>query len=241
MNYLTGTKNMVKKVAFKNRRGLTLRGYVHVPKRFDTAVVYCHGFPSSSRGTTSPRVGRMLENAGFLVLRFDFSGTPNSDGKFENKLMSSEVADIRSAIDFLYENFRFNALVLYGESTGAIDASLYGHTDKRLAGMIVTGIESDLKHSAHYEFTDEQVRDFWTKGFAAYRQPRHWVNGKKLRKVYYDEFFTLDVPRAMKRFHRPLLVVHGERDIIPWKSEGYAFYRNANRPKRFVLVKGADH
>ncbi len=231
---------MVKRVAFKNKRGLILRGVLHVPERFDTAVVFCHGFPSTSRGHSATRVGRDLGNR-FLTLRFDFSGTPISDGKFEDKLMSREVEDIRCAIDFLKKNYSFKQLVLIGHSTGAIDASLYAHQDKRIGKLILTGAVHDLANAARYDFTDYQMYEFWKKGHVVYRRPEDWVNGKKLKKAFYDEFFTLDIPRTIKKYHKPLLIIHGEHDVIPWDKEGYTLYKIANRPKRFVLIKGADH
>lgn len=231
---------MIKKVTFKNKRGLTLRGILHVPKQFDTAVIYCHGFPSTSRGFTARRIGRDLGGR-YLLLRFDFGGTPNSEGKFEDKRMSREVEDIRSAIDYLYKNHSFRRLVLVGHSTGAIDVSLYAHSDKRISKVILTGAVHDLANAVRYDFTDYQVNEFWKRGYIVYHWPKHWVNGRKLKKAFYDEFFTLDIPRAIKKYRKPLLVIHGERDIIPWDKEGYALYKLANRPKKFVLIKDADH
>jgi len=231
---------MLKKVSFKNKRGLTLWGLLHIPKRFDTAVVFCHGFPSHLKGFSAGRIGKSLGSR-YLTLRFSFSHTPPSDGRFEDKLMSREAADIRSAIDFLYKNFSFRQLVLIGHSTGAIDASLYAHTDRRVSKLILTGAVHDLKNAARYDFTDYQVNEFWKKGCIVYHRPGKWVNGKKLKKAFYDEFFTLDIPRAIKKYQRPLLIIHGEQDIIPWNTEGYALYKLANRPKRFILIKGADH
>lgn len=217
-----------------------MRGILHVPKRFDTAVIFCHGFPSTSRGHTATRIGRDLGSR-YLTLCFDFSGTPNSDGKFEDKRMSREVEDIRSAIDFISKNYTFKQLVLIGHSTGAIDASLYAHMDKRVSKVVLTGAVHDLANAARYDFTDYQMNEFWKKGFIVYRRPKHWVNSKKLRKAFYDEFFTLDIPYAIKKYHKPLLIIHGENDVIPWDREGYALYKLANKPKKFVLIKDADH
>ena len=231
---------MIKKVAFKNKRGLVLRGHLHIPRFYDTAVVFCHGFPSSSRGHSATRIGRDLGTR-YLTLRFDFSGTPVSDGKFEDKLMSREVEDIRSAIDFLVKHYSFKQLALIGHSTGAIDAALYAHSDKRINKLILTSAVHDLANAARYDFTDYQMYEFWKKGFITYHRPTHWVNGKKLNKKFYDEFFTLDIPYAIKKYHKPLLIIHGEDDTIPWDKEGYALYKLANHSKKFVLIKGADH
>lgn len=232
---------MIKKISFKNKEGLMLRGLVHVPKNFDTAVIFCHGFPSSSKGYTSRRIGSALEKAGFLVLRFNFSHTPPSEGEFERKLMSKEVSDIRFAVDYLCKNFKFKRLILIGHSTGAIDVSLYAKSDKRIDGIILTGAVSHLRNAVRYDFTDEQVRDFWTKGYVVYHRAGKWVNGKRLRRNFYDEFFSLDISHSIKRYTKPLLIIHGEKDVIPWDREARVLYKMANRPKKFVLIKGADH
>src|SRR3989344_7719576 len=233
---------MQKKISFKNGKGLTLRGVIHLPKNYDSAIIYCHGFPGSAKGSSTKRFAKTFEKLGFLVLRFNFSHTPNSDGKFQDKLMSKEVSDIKYAISFLKKNYKFKKLILIGHSTGAIDASLYACKDKRINKLILSGAVSNLKHAARYDFTDEQMRDFWRKGYIIYKKPKEWVNRKKIKKAFYDEFFTLNIPKAMKKFRRPLLIIHGEKDeAIPSDKDPLEIYKLANKPKKLVILKNADH
>ncbi len=232
---------MIKKIKFENRRGLTLRGFISVPKKYDTAILFLHGFPGSSQGSTSTRLLQAAAKTDYLLMVFSFSHTLPSDGKFEDKLMSKEVEDIKYALDFLEKNYRYKQLVLAGISTGAIDASLYAHRDKRIDKLILMGAESDTKHSVHYDFTDEQVHDFWTKGYIIYDRPDHWVHGKKLKKAFYDEFFTLNIPAAIKKYKKPLLIIHGENDEAVPLKEAQELFTMANRPKKLVIIRGADH
>jgi hypothetical protein len=81
---------MEKPISFKNKKGIILRGFVHIPKKYDTALIFLHGFPGSAIGSSGTRIGKTFEKLGYLTLRFSFSGTPPSDGKFEDKLMSQE-------------------------------------------------------------------------------------------------------------------------------------------------------
>lgn len=225
---------------FKNSQGLTLRGFVHKPKKYDTAIIFLHGFPGSMFGTAA-RVLHLFSKLGFLCFRFEFSGTNTSEGKFEDKLMSKEVKEVKDAIDFLEKNFPFKKLVLIGHSTGAIDAALYAHKDKRVNKLILLGGVSDLKQGVRYDFTDQQVHDFWSKGYINYRNPNKWYHKKRLKKAFYDEFFTLDIPKAIKKYHRPILIVHGDKDEAVTVKEAYQLYRLANKPKRLAIIKGADH
>jgi uncharacterized protein len=240
-------------VEFRNSQGLTLRGVVHKPRKYKHAILYLHGFPSTMNGSPL-RFGRALAPKGYLFMRFDFSGSGSSEGKYENKLMSDEVKDVHAAIDFLHSNYDFDKLVLVGHSTGAIDAALYAHTDKRVKAVVLSGAVNRLDNAARYDFTDKQVRDFWLKGWAYHpplerqQEKRHrkrgsWVIPKKgkLRKQFYDEFFKLDLTAAIKKYRRPLLVLHGEKDeAIPTK-EPLALFALANKPKQLVIIRGADH
>ncbi len=233
---------MIKKVSFRNGNKLTLRGFIHFPKKYNTAVIFCHGFPSSSQGRTSPRIGRALEKLGYLVLRFDFDGVNKSDGKFEDKLMSKEVKDIKYAIDFLKKNFKFKKLIIMGHSTGAIDLALYAYRDKRIDKVVLVGGVGNLKQAVRYDFTDEQVRDFWTKGYIVYKKPKEFYHNKKLKKAFYDEFFKLDILGSIKKFKRPLLIIHGEKDeYVPVNKDPYELYKAAKKPKKLVIIKNADH
>ena len=230
---------MIHTVAFEHKNK-TLRGFVHVPKRYKTAVILLHGFPSRCQGFTISRMAKVLEKK-HLVFRFDFSGTDMSDGKFENKLISQEVKEIKSAVNFLCNNYEFEKLVLVGHSTGAIDAALYAHKDKRVDKIVLIGGSGDLKEAVKYEFTPLQVRAFWKKGFIKYEREDKWYDGYKLNKAYYDEFFSLDMLKALGKYKRPTLIIHAEKDeFIPLKDAKQLF-NSASSPKKLVVIRNANH
>ena len=232
---------MISNIEFKNKRGLKLRGFIHVPRHYSTAVVFLHGFPGSGHGFTSSRMLRVMQKKPYLFLTFSFSGSEGSEGKFEDKLMSAEVDDIRSAIDFLEREYGFKRLVLAGISTGAIDAALYAYTDLRVSKLVLLGGVSDLKHSVRYDFTDRQVYDFWKKGHIIYDCPEKWCHGKRLKKAFYDEFFTLDIPKALQKYRKPILIVHGEKDEAVPLFNAQELYELVNKPRKLAVIKDADH
>ena len=231
----------MKKISFKNKYGLTLRGFVVEPKKVDTAIIFIHGFPGHCQGFTGTRVMKTISKTNYLLLMFDFSHGGKSDGRFEDKVMSKEVDDIKCAIDFLEKKYDYKQLVLIGISTGAIDASLYAHRDKRIDKLVLLGAESDTKHSVRYDFTDQQVHDFWTKGYITYNQPGKWYHRKRLKKAFYDEFFTLDIPKAIKKYKRPLLIIHGEHDEAVPLRDGEQLFAMANKPKKIAVIRESDH
>ncbi len=231
----------MKKISFKNKDGLTLRGFVYGPLfSGDTAILFLHGFPGHCSGT-GQRFCRALSCFGYLTMSFDFSGTDTSDGKFSEKRMSKEVDDIKYAIDFLEKKYFFKKLFLIGISTGAIDAALYAHSDKRITGVVLLSGVADLKRGVHYDFNDEQIALFKKKKYIIYDRPGKWYHGKKLKKAFYDEFFVLDVIKLLKKYKKPLLIVHGSKDEAVPIFEAKDLYKTANEPKKLVVISGADH
>jgi uncharacterized protein len=232
---------MVKAIEFHNGIKLTLRGFIHEPDNFETAVVFLHGFPASNQYAVSTRIGESLEKLNFLVLRFDFSGTDSSDGKLASKLMSEEVKDVKYAIDFIQSNYSYKQLILIGHSTGAIDASLYAHQDSRINKLILLGGVGSLKDAVSYDFSNAQVNDFLKKGYVIFNNENYWTHNQKLNKAFYDEFFTLDVLGSLRKYENSVLIIHGEHDEDVPVSKDPIELSQAAKKSKLVIIKNADH
>lgn len=232
---------MIKSIEFQNGQGLTLRGFIHEPESFETAVIFLHGFPASNNYSVSTRIGDSLEKLNYLVLRFEFSGTNSSDGQLEFKLMSEEVKDIKYAIDFIQSNYKFNKLILVGHSTGAIDAALYAYQDARIDKLVLLGGVGNLKEAVSYDFSNEQVSDFLTTGYITFKRENYWTYNKKLNKAFYDEFFTLDVLGSLNKFEGHVLIIHGENDEDVPVSKDPIELNEAAKNSRLIIIKNADH
>ncbi|MDD9953717.1 MAG: alpha/beta hydrolase [Candidatus Woesearchaeota archaeon] len=226
----------MKPVSFKSGKH-TLRGFVHEPKQYDTAIVFLHGFPGHCEGKTAKSILPHLKE--FLLLKFDFAGTDLSDGKFEDKLISKEVKDVKAAINFVAKTYKPKQIVLFGHSTGAINAALYAYKDKRIKKIILAGGTGDLKRGVQYEFTPVQVKSLWEKGYFTYRRPGDWMHNKRVKKRYYDEFFKLDVLKSLRKFKGKTLVIHAENDEYVPKINADELAQ-ACRTK-VITIKNADH
>ncbi len=232
---------MVKAIEFRNGKNQTLRGFIHEPLRYKTAVVFLHGFPAHCNYPAIRYFSTALSALGNLVLRFNFSGTDTSDGNFEDKTFSKEIDDVRYAIDYLTQNYQFEQLVLVGHSGGAIDASLYADRDDRVDKVVLISGVSDLEKAVEIEFTKKQIKNFEERGYIIYNQPERWHHQKRLNRQFYDEFFKLDIPKALRRYKKPLLIIHGAEDEIVPVSHAYGLYEIANQPKQLMIIEGADH
>ena len=232
---------MKEKILFQNKKHLTLRGFVYNPLfgTGDTAILFLHGFPGHC-SSTAQRFCRVLSFT-YRTMGFDFSGTDTSDGDFSEKLMSREVNDIKYAINFLEKKYGFKRLFLVGISTGAIDVALYAHSDKRITGTVLLSGLLNLKKGVHYDFTPAQIAQFKKKKYIVYDHFGKWYHKKKLKKAFYNEFFTLDIVKALKKYKRPLLIIHGEKDEAVPLSNAKELFDAAHQPKKLVVIKNGDH
>jgi acetyl esterase/lipase len=83
-------------------------------------------------------MARRLAAAGHVVLRFDFSGIGDSRSRTDGlNPVAACLADVQDALDWLTQSCNVNEVVLVGLCSGADIALRYGHTDRRVAGLVL--------------------------------------------------------------------------------------------------------
>lgn len=83
-------------------------------------------------------LSRKLAEAGYMVLRFDFSGIGDSGSRADSlPPVDSCLADIREVLDWLEAEQHASHFILVGLCAGADHALLYGYTDPRVVGLIL--------------------------------------------------------------------------------------------------------
>ncbi len=114
------------------------------------AAVVCHPHPLFG-GTMHNKVvfqaAKALHSHGFPVLRFNFRGAGQSVGEHDRG--RGETEDVRTAIDYLAQEFRALPLVLAGFSFGSVVGMKVGCADPRVQELIGLGIpanDSDLSY-----------------------------------------------------------------------------------------------
>ncbi|MBS3147694.1 alpha/beta fold hydrolase [Candidatus Woesearchaeota archaeon] len=200
-------------VTFKNNKGEKLAGILEGSG--SKGVILCHGFTGNKDEPLLKSLAKSLVQAGFLVLRFDFSGNGKSEGKFEESHHEKEFGDLLCAIAFLKEK-GCDSIGLVGHSMGGEVALLAGR-EVKLSGMATLSTPVHLSAELLLKFAMD------------------WA-GKKLSDEFLEVVARTDLIKAVKNIKAPLLVIHGKNDTIVEVEEADELYGNANEPKKKVIV-----
>ncbi len=122
-------------VVFENE-GQKLFGMIHMPEGKGPwpGVVFCHGFTGHKIETHCifVKLAREMCRRGIAVLRFDFRGSGESEGLFEEMTVQGEISDAGKALEFLagYKGIDPSRIGLLGFSLGGLVASIGVGPDK---------------------------------------------------------------------------------------------------------------
>jgi fermentation-respiration switch protein FrsA (DUF1100 family) len=158
----------------------------------------------------------LLYKTGFNIFIFDYQGYGMSEGTPSESALYS---DCRAALQYVLSRSDVSParLVFYGYSlgcAGAIDVAAYTFTP------------SCLLLESPYASTSVLLQSGVLLDISSsYIMKGEYNNAEKIRMV-----------------HTPLLVMHGVDDkFIDIEKNGAVVFNNANPPKQFIRVPGADH
>ena len=137
---------MPKPVSFYSE-GVRLAGDLFLPADLNAGerragIVLCHGY-TGVRSIYLPDNARVLAEAGYVVLSFDYKGWGDSDGPKTRLAPYSRVADVQAALTVLSVQAEVDAsrLGLYGTSYGGATVVWTAAVDPRVACVVsVVGI-----------------------------------------------------------------------------------------------------
>jgi uncharacterized protein len=152
---------MPKPVTFYSE-GIKLAGDVFMPANLKpgerrTGIVLCHGY-TGVRGIYLPDNARVLSEAGYVVLTFDYKGWGDSDGPKSRLAPYSRVADVQAALTFLgaQPEVDANRLGIYGTSYGGATVVFVAAIDPRVKCVVaVVGIGNGARWMRSVRRPDE--------------------------------------------------------------------------------------
>jgi alpha-beta hydrolase superfamily lysophospholipase len=211
---------MVESVVFESE-GQKISGMLHLPDVWARAcVIASHGLLSSKNREKYIALGERLSREGFSMLRFDFRGIGESEGRIEDDTVSKRIADLGSAISFIRSRLGPKTrLGLVGSSLGGYVTLIRASMDKKIKAIVIWATPFHLDNLKS------------NKGTEGYPLPGE-AFFKDLRK---HRLLPL-LPKVSN-----CMVIHGEEDELVPVDQAWEIFHTLGAPKEIHIIEGADH
>ena len=220
------------RVTFTNSREDKLAGVLHVPlKKTSSIIIMAHGFTGDKdEWGRFVKAAQAFCDAGFAVLRFDFSGSGESGST--PITIKQQVDDLKSAVRFVKAK-GYSRLALLGLSLGGLcSVRAYGADIETL----VLWAPVTKPRIRYYLNKKEQIIK---NGFIFVKTRA----GKELKidPVFVKESESVDQIRILSRIQCPILIIHGDQDdTIPLEDSKSAM-NYLPKGSKLEIIKGANH
>jgi putative redox protein len=199
-------------------------------------MVLAHCFTCSKSLKIIAHLAGALEQRGYAVLRFDFTGLGESEGEFSQTTVGTNVGDIISASHHMM-SLELGPCALVGHSLGGAATLLAARSLPTVRSLAVVAAPCTPSHVRGL-FAPQDVDAALARGrvdveLAGRRFP--------ITREFLEDLERYPATERLGALKRPLLVVHGTADTIVEPAEGERIFAAASQPKAFEPVIGADH
>jgi len=235
-------------------QGQRIRGVLTMPAEksaLSSAVMLLHGFLGHKNdlqvyGTTEGLfqvVARHFAEAGIVTLRFDFRGSGESDGRWQETTFSGQILDAQAAIEYLSKQVWVDPdkIGAIGLSQGGLVAACLGARDKRIGSIALWSPVANPIHTygnlLSYATLEKALQTDETL-----TAPVAWGGTTELNSAFFRELFEVDPVAEIASYRNPLLVAVGKEDPIvspqPQNGELFITYHPGEES---ILVFSCDH
>lgn len=204
----------------------------------DPTVVFLPGFRSDMTGDKATRLAAFCAQAGYGMLRFDYSGHGVSGGDFLNGTIGTWLQDTLTVIDGLTTG----RLVLVGSSMGGWIALLAALAQpERIAALVGIAAAPEFTQRLMWEAMAPPERSRLMRDGVIHVPSQYGEPTPITRALIEDgkRHLLLDAPIAL---HCPVRLLHGQNDPdVPWELALRIAERVAAKDVQVILVKDGDH
>ena len=221
----------------KNRNGVTLSAAIEFPtdQKASHIAIFSHCFTCNSNLNAVRNINRALNQNGFAVVRFDFTGLGKSGGDFKNSHFEANVEDLIDVHAYITEQY-FAPEFIIGHSLGGSAAIVAASKIPELKAVCTIGSPADIEHTTKH--FNNQIAELTETG-----QTKVEIGGRKftVNQNFVDGFKKHNLPQIIKSLHKPILIFHSPVDEIVSVKNAQEIYENASHPKSYVSLDDADH
>lgn len=226
------------KVTFKNKDGQELHGDLILPvdRKPHYFAIFAHCFTCGKDISAIHNISLALSQKGLGVLRFDFTGLGRSDGEFSETNFTSNIDDIKSAADYLSENYEEPSMLI-GHSFGGTAVLLAGSQMDSIKAIVSIAAPGEPDHVLG--LLNEDISEIKKKGKATVSLADRDF---EIKEQFIDDVEAQGVLRALEDMRdKALLIIHSPQDKVVDIINARNIYMAAHHPKSFVSLDGADH
>ena len=229
----------IEKTRIPSAKG-NLAATIHYPERkTEWLAILCPGKLDSKDYKHLVGLADGLNKQGYTVVRFEPTGTWESDGDISDYTTTQYLEDIKNVLDYMLRQASYKHILLCGHSRGGQVSILYASRDPRIS--LVLGIMPSSKRTMTGQCYDE-----WKKtGFKV--SYRDLPNDKSRRREFRVPFShakdmgQYDVIEDVKRIKVPIILAAGELDDVVLPEYVKEIFDNANEPKKIIVIPGIGH
>jgi uncharacterized OsmC-like protein/alpha/beta superfamily hydrolase len=226
----------IERIAFVGSQGDDLAARLDLPAGPPRAyAVFAHCFTCGKDILAASRIATALTDAGFGVLRFDFTGLGMSDGEFENTNFTSNVDEVRAAADWLRGTHRAPQ-ILIGHSLGGTAVLSVAAAIPEVRAVVTIGAPANTEHVS--DVFSESLSKIEEEGVAEVQLAGRSFS---IRQQFVDDLRSNSVLDQVATLKKALLVMHSPIDNIVGVEHAAEIFAVARHPKSFVALDGADH
>ena len=222
-------------VSFRNSSGNKLFGTIDQVENPIAHAVFSHCFTCSKDHAASYRICKALAAKGIQVLRFDFTGLGKSEGDFSSTDFSSNIDDIKAAVEYL-KNHSTAPQLLIGHSLGGIAAVAAACELNDI--QAVSTIASPSRPAHVLDHFEQHIPKIIKNGFD---DVMVFDRSFRLTKEYIEDLKEYDEKHFIKKLNKPILIFHSPFDDIVAIDEAAKIFTQAKHPKSFISLDQADH
>jgi uncharacterized protein len=221
--------------------GTVLRGMFHLPEnagpRTPLLVIF-HGFTGTKveNHFLYVKLSRHLESRGIASLRYDFSGSGESDGDFGNMTLSGEIRDAKriyeSALSLPHVDP--DSVFILGHSMGGVVASIVAaEAERKPRGLVLVAPAGNMIPIAEAKLRENADRTTGNGGTD--------IGGLIIGRDFLPDLRSIDLAGRAAGYRGSACVIQGSVDPVVPEAVSRAYYDVYPGRKRYVLIEGAGH
>ena len=226
------------RIRFTNRTGMQLAGNLELPPggHWQATALFAHCFTCTRNIKAARNITRALADAGFAVLRFDFTGLGESEGDFADTNFSSNLDDLEDAATWLAEKLAAPQL-LVGHSLGGTAVLAVGERLDSVRAIATLAAPAQADHMLEH-FGPGNLEVIEKDGSAEIQ-----LDGRpfRIRRDFVEDARRHSFEGRLRKLRRALLVMHSPSDRIVSIDNAQKIFEAALHPKSFISLDDADH